>query len=87
MVACLAMTENQLQSFLAAIAQDENLKEQLKTVDPVTVAKQAGYTITIEDLSKAKSELSDEDLEKVAGGKVCAVIDLSACLLWGGSLN
>ena len=80
------MSEDQLQAFLSAVAADSNLKEQLKTTDPITVAKQAGFNFSIEDLKAAKHDLSDEELEKAAGGGVCAAVDFSLCRLWDGSL-
>ena len=36
--------------------------------DPIAIAKAAGFTIQQQDLDSAASELSDADLEGVAGG-------------------
>ena len=49
-----------------------NLQEKLKAaadVDAVAaIAKEAGFSISADDLKKAQSEFSDEELEDAAGG-------------------
>ena len=64
------MSEEQLKAFIAKVQEDSSLQEQLKAegADPVAIAKAAGFTIKLQDLHAAASELSDEDLEAVAGG-------------------
>ena len=64
------MSEEQLEAFLAKVQSDASLQEQLKAegADPIAIAKAAGFTITQQDLLRQASELSDAELESVAGG-------------------
>jgi len=66
------MSEEQLKAFLEKVKADTNLQEKLKAAanaDAVNaIAKEAGFSISGDDLNKTKSELSDEELEGVAGG-------------------
>ena len=66
------MSEEQLKAFLEKVKADTSLQEKLKTaadVDAVTaIAKNAGFSISADDLKKAQSEISEEELEGVAGG-------------------
>ncbi len=66
------MSEKQLKAFLEKVKADTSLLEQLKTAADanavVEIAKEAGFTISADDLNKAVSEISDEELEGVAGG-------------------
>ena len=64
------MSEEQLKAFIAKVQADPSLQEQLKAegADPVAIAKGAGFTIKLQDLHRQASELSDEELESVAGG-------------------
>ena len=66
------MSEEQLKAFLEKVQGDTSLQEKLKAAadaDAVTaIAKEAGFIISADDLTKAQSELSDEELEGVAGG-------------------
>ena len=68
------MSEEQLKAFLEKIKGDTSLQEKLKAAvdaDAVTaIAKEAGFSISADDLKNAQSELSDEELEGVAGGRV-----------------
>ena len=70
------MSEEQLRAFLAKVQADTSLQEQLKAAadsDAVlAIAKEAGFSISSDDLSKAQSEISEEELENVAGGKCTA---------------
>ncbi len=50
-----------------ASSQDEGLQ----------IAREAGYTFTLDEWVSAKGELTDDELEHVAGG------GLSACCCWG----
>ena len=65
------MSEEQLKAFLEKVKADTSLQEKLKAAadaDAVTaIAKEAGFMISADDLT-TKSELSDEELEGVAGG-------------------
>ena len=66
------MSEEQLKAFLEQVEADTTLQEKLKAAatpqEAVVIAKEAGFSITTEALTKAKSELSEEELENVAGG-------------------
>ncbi|WP_050802726.1 Nif11-like leader peptide family natural product precursor [Synechococcus sp. WH 8016] len=66
------MSEEQLQAFLEKVQGDTSLQEKLKAAadaNAVTaIAKEAGFIISADDLTKAQSELSERELEGVAGG-------------------
>ena len=68
------MSEEQLKAFLEKIKADTSLQEKLKAAadaNAVTaIAKEAGFSISADDLTKAQFELSDQELEGVAGGKI-----------------
>ena len=67
------MSEEQLKAFLEKVKGDTTLQEKLKAAaDPDAVAfiaNEAGFSISAEDLNKAQSELSEEELEGVVGGE------------------
>ncbi len=69
------MSEEQLKAFLEKVQGDTSLQEKLKAAadaDAVAaIAKEAGFSISADDLTKVQSELSDEELEGVAGGCGC----------------
>ena len=66
------MSEEQLKAFLEKVKGDTGLQEKLTAAadsDAVlAIAKEAGSSISVDDLKNAQSELSDEELESVAGG-------------------
>ena len=66
------MSEEQLKAFLKKVQGDTSLQEKLKAAadaDAVAaIAKEAGFSISADDLIKAQSEISEEELEGVAGG-------------------
>jgi predicted ribosomally synthesized peptide with nif11-like leader len=70
------MSEEQFKVFLEAIKGDPALQERLKAAEDldavVAIAKEAGFTISKAIVLKAQAqealELSDEELEAVAGG-------------------
>jgi len=68
------MSEEQLQAFLEKVQGDTSLQEKLKAAadaNAVTaIAKEAGFIISADDLTKAQSELSERELEGVVGGTV-----------------
>ena len=68
-----AMSEEQLKAFLEAVKADEGLQEKLKAAGDadavIAIAKAAGFAISADELKKAQSEISEEELEGVAGGK------------------
>ena len=68
------MSEEQLKAFLEKVKTDTSLQEKLKAAADanavVAIAKEAGFSISADDLTKAQSELSEEELEGVAGGTI-----------------
>ena len=66
------MSEEQLKSFLEKVKADTGLQEKLKdAANPdavVSIAKEVGFSISSDDLTKAQYELSDQELEGIAGG-------------------
>ncbi len=67
------MSEEQLKAFLEKVKGDTSLQEKLKAAADANavaaIAKEAGFSISADDLTtKAQSELSEEELESVAGG-------------------
>ena len=68
----MPMSEEQLKAFLEKVKADTSLQQQLKAAadsDAVlAIAKDAGFSISTDDLKNAQSEISEEALEGVAGG-------------------
>ena len=66
------MSNEQLKAFLEAFKADAGLQKKLKAATDadavVAIAKAAGFVISAENLKKAQAEVSDEELEGVAGG-------------------
>ena len=69
------MSEEQLKAFLENVKGDTSLQEKLKEAADadtvVEIAKEAGFAISAEDIQSMQSatvELSDHELEQVAGG-------------------
>ncbi|KZR85647.1 Nitrogen fixation protein of unknown function [Synechococcus sp. MIT S9509] len=66
------MSEEQLKAFLEKVKADTSLQEKLKaaadTDAVVSIAKEAGFSISADDLKNAQSEISEEELESAAGG-------------------
>ena len=69
------MSEEQLSAFLETVKGDTSLQEKLKAAASpeaaLQIAKEAGFSITAEDIQSMQSgtaELSDEELESAAGG-------------------
>ena len=77
------MSEEQLKAFLGKVKTDASLQEKLKAAadnDAVTaIAKEAGFSISADDLKNAQSELSDEELEGVAGGQNIVIWTYNHC--------
>ena len=74
------MSEEQLKAFLEQVKSDTSLQQKLKAVADsnavVAIAKEAGFVISADDLTKAQTELSEQELESVAGGyNVTCVFD------------
>ena len=78
-----AMSEEQLKAFLEAVKADASLQEKLKPAEDadavVAIAKAAGFVISAEELKKSQAELSEEELEGVAGGTGKTF----GCSFWG----
>ena len=69
-----AMSEEQLKAFLEAVKADAGLQEQLSNAASdsdavVAIAKAAGFVISAEELTRAQAEISEDELEGVAGGR------------------
>ena len=82
------MLEEQLKSFLEKVKADTSLQEKLRTAASpeaaIEIAKAAGFSITpadIQSMQSATVELSDVELEDVAGG--CARSELLVSKMWG----
>ena len=69
------MPEEQLKAFWEAIHADTALQKKLRgATDPdaiTAIAKEAGFSISAEEIKKAQSEISEDQLESVAGGLCC----------------
>jgi len=68
------MSEEQLKAFLEKVQSDTSLQEKLKAAadtNAVTaIAKEAGFMVSVDEL-KEFSEISEEELESLAGGGAC----------------
>ena len=69
------MSEEQLKAFLEKVKSDTELQDKLKAAASpeaaLQIAKEAGFSITAEDIQSVQSqseEVSDDDLEAAAGG-------------------
>jgi len=86
------MSEEQLRAFMEAVKADAGLQEKLNAAADadavVAIAKAAGFVISAEELQRAQAgtEISEEELEGVAGGNVCNVMK-TACLAGPHSAN
>ncbi|MEI7881638.1 MAG: Nif11-like leader peptide family natural product precursor [bacterium] len=68
------MSEEQLRAFMEAVKADAGLQQKLKAAEDsdavVAIAKEMGFLISAEELQRAQAEISEEDLEGVAGGRI-----------------
>ena len=66
------MSEQQLKAFLEKVKSDTSLQEKLKAAPDfyavTAIAKEAGFSISADDLENSQSEISEEELEGVTGG-------------------
>ena len=85
------MSEEQLKAFLEKVKADTSLQEKLNEAADadavVEIAKEAGFSITAEDMQSSTVELSDEELEGAAGGGTkrtegAGVVRLGRCCLF-----
>ena len=83
------MTQEQLKAFLETVKGDTSLQDKLNAASyadaVVAIAQVAGFNITADDLEKAQSKLSDQELESVSCGepdiddlKLRALVELEA---------
>ena len=72
--------------FIEKVKADNGPQEQLEAAadadSVVTIAKEAGFVISSEDLKQAQAELSDEELESVAGGFSPLITALVTAMFW-----
>ena len=80
------MSEEQLNAFLEKVKGDTSLQEKLNEAADadavVEIAKEAGFSITAEDMQSSTVELSDEELEGAAGGGTRADGRSLCCAPW-----
>ena len=66
------MSEEQLKAFLGKVKEDTSLQQKLEAATDsdavLAIAKEAGFMISADDLKNDQLELSEEELEGVAGG-------------------
>ena len=66
------MSEEQLKAFLEKVQGDTKLQEKLNAAADsdaaLAIANEAGFSISADDLKKAQSEVSDEEMENASGG-------------------
>jgi predicted ribosomally synthesized peptide with nif11-like leader len=90
------MSEEQLSALLAKLKDDAGLQEKLKGAadldTAVALAKEAGFDVSKADWlryqSKQTLQLSDDELEDVAGGEVCIISNTNSdqCHVFGSSI-
>ncbi len=72
------MSEEQLNAFLEKVKGDTTLQEKLNGAADsgavVEIAKEAGFSITAEDMQSSTVELSDEELEGASGGTLVSLL-------------
>ena len=86
------MSEEQLKAFLEKVKADTSLQEKLKAAADseavLVIAKEAGFSISADDLKKATAEIEDAELEAAAGGLLLAALPayggLPRLVLWEG---
>lgn len=80
------MTKEQLNAFLEAVKVNAELQEKLKAAanadSVVAIAKTAGFMISAEELRKKQAEVSEEELESVAGSGEWTGIDECQTMPW-----
>lgn len=78
------MSVEQARAFIEKVKNDEQLQNRLveaqDTESKLEITKKEGYEFSVDDYKEAAEELSDADLEQLAGGKrygECHVNDYS----------
>jgi predicted ribosomally synthesized peptide with nif11-like leader len=68
----VTMANSQLAALFMAAQEDISLQDKLKSVSSdlelIKIANEAGFSISIEELQELQSDLSDDELQDVAGG-------------------
>ena len=85
------MSDEQLKGFLEAVAADAELQEKLKAATDVeavvAIAEAAGFVVSAEELEalvlQAQSEISEEELQGVAGGEYVTDIAKGVAVVGG----
>ena len=81
------MSEEQLKAFLEKLKGDTSLQEKLKAAADadavVAIAKAAGFAVSAEELKKAQAEISEEELEGIAGGSTRNLVCVAAGVVGG----
>ena len=76
------MSEEQLKAFLEKVKADTSLQEKLKAAGDadavLAIAKEAGFSISADDLTTNQSEVSEEELENAVGGFVPSLLPYQA---------
>ena len=75
------MSDEQLNAFLKKAKENTKLQQEIEAAPNleavVSIAKNAGFSIELDELKNSafetSSDLSEEELEGVAGGKVCVM--------------
>ena len=66
------MSEEQLKAFIEKVKSDTELQEKLKAAADaeaaLEIAKDTVFSISVDDLTKAQEEVTNEELEGSAGG-------------------
>ena len=72
------MSKEQLKAFLEKVKGDTTLQEKLKAASDadalVAIAKEAGFSISTDDLKNATAEIEDAELEAAAGGLLGSLV-------------
>ena len=74
------MSEEQLKAFIAKVQADKSLQDQLNAegADPVAIAKVAGFLITSDEFQDSIRELTEDELEGVAGGEYAPFVPITS---------
>jgi predicted ribosomally synthesized peptide with nif11-like leader len=68
------MSDEQLKAFLKALWEDAALQEALQGAADadavVAIAKEVGFLISAEELKRVQTEVSEEELQSMAGGGI-----------------
>ena len=85
------MSEEQIKAFLEKVKGDTSLQEKLKAagdVDAVAaIAKEAGFSISADDLKMAQSEISEEELEVVKSEHISKLCEYNPTTIWDVKRN